>query len=72
MNNKNKYSKIDELVDTFGYDYTIGYCLCTEYEMEKQIKEIEDEELKKKRIKSKGWYRMQAERLMRERVSNGL
>ena len=71
MKNK-KYSKIDELVEVFGYDYTIGYCLCTEYEMEKQIKEIKDEELKGKRIKSKGWYRMQAERLMRERVSNGL
>ena len=69
---KRNYSKIDELLEMFGYDYTIGYCLCTEYEMEKQIKEIEDEEARKRKERSKSWYRMHAERLIRERVADGL
>lgn len=63
---------IDAMVDEFGYDYVIGYCLCSEYDLRNRARrEIEDDKAAHLfRIADR--YQRNADRLSRERVSNGL
>lgn len=71
MSNKNR-NYIDDMVDLFGYDYVIGYCLCSEYDLLKKAKKEEDAE-KAKHLKSIAKkYSMKADQLVKERYDYGL
>ena len=63
---------VDEMVDVFGYDYTIGYCLCSEYNIKARAEEATDEMEKKRLCGTARSYKKLADRLMRERIENGL
>ena len=65
-------SRIDEMVDVFGYDYAIGFCVCSEYDVRKLIEQEEDEVKRKKLIKVADSYSDKADKLTRERIKNGL
>lgn len=63
---------IDEMVDIFGYDYVIGFCLCSEYDLKAKAGREEDKE-KAKRLKyAAKRYGTKAEQLTKERIDNGL
>lgn len=63
---------VDEMVDVFGYDYAIGYCLCSEYNINARAEEATDEMEKKRLYGTARSYKKLADRLMRERIDNGL
>ena len=67
-----KRNFIDEMVDIFGYDYVIGYCLCSEYDIKKKAGKEEDEEKARGLLKVAKRYSAKAEQLTRERIANGL
>ena len=71
MSNKSR-NYIDDMVDLFGYDYVIGYCLCSEHDLMKKAKKEEDAEKAKhlKAIAKK--YSMKADQLVKERYDYGL
>ena len=69
---KNNRSYIDNMVDLFGYDYVVGYCICSEYDIRCRAENEEDEAKKARLIKMANRYKMDADRLTRERVENGL
>lgn len=69
---KNKNSNIDEMVELFGYDYVIGYCYCSEYDTMKRAEKEEDAMKIKRLLNLSNIFRINAERLMRERMENGL
>ena len=71
MARKNK-NYINDMVDVFGYDYVIGFCLCSEYDLQNRAKREEDEEKAYKLIKISKTYADKAEELIKERFSNGL
>ena len=63
---------INELVDMFGYDYVIGFCLCSEYDI-RQKADAETNKKKKKYFHSvANNYKRSASNLTRERIDNGL
>ena len=67
-----KRTYIEDMVDEFGYDYVIGYCLCSEYDLRnKSRRAIEDEKAEKFRKMADRFSRT-AEQLMKERINNGL
>ena len=63
---------IDEMVDVFGYDYVIGFCLCTEYDLKNKAAREEDDGKSKSLAKIANKYGAKAEQLTRERMENGL
>ena len=63
---------IDAMVDEFGYDYVIGYCLCSEYDVMNKAENETDEKKKKNLYRVANKYRVKAEQLTRERIANGL
>lgn len=63
---------IDDMVDIFGYDYVIGFCLCSEYDVSKKAELEEDGAKRKKLISVASKYRIKANELTRERIENGL
>lgn len=63
---------IDDMVDVFGYDYVIGYCLCSEYDLKQKASKEEDREKAKRFLMSAGKYATKANQLTRERIDNGL
>lgn len=67
-----KKNYIDEMVEVFGYDYVIGYCLCQEYDTNKKANKEEDAEKAIRLAKTANKYKAKAEQLIKERVSNGL
>ena len=63
---------INELVDMFGYDYVIGFCLCSEYDL-RQKADAETNPGRKKYFHSvANNYKRSASNLTRERIDNGL
>ena len=63
---------INELVDMFGYDYVIGFCLCSEYDL-RQKADAETNPSRKKYFHSvANSYKRSASNLTRERIDNGL
>ena len=63
---------INELVDMFGYDYVIGFCLCSEYDL-RQKADAETNPSRKKYFNSvANNYKRSASNLTRERIDNGL
>lgn len=71
MKNKRK-NFIDEMVDVFGYDYVIGFCICSEYDVRKKAEKEEDKERVKMLLSTARRYSEKAEQLTRERIENGL
>lgn len=63
---------IDDMVDVFGYDYVIGFCLCSEYDIKKRADAEEDAYKQKKMYHIADRYRRKKEQLVRERMENGL
>ena len=63
---------INELVNMFGYDYVIGFCLCSEYDL-RQKADAETNPSRKKYFHSvANNYNRSASNLTRERIDNGL
>ena len=63
---------INELVDMFGYDYVIGFCLCSEYDL-RQKADSETNPSREKYFHSvANNYKRSASNLTRERIDNGL
>ena len=71
MSNKNR-NFIDDMVDLFGYDYVIGYCICSEHDLLTKAKKEDDKETKKHLESIAKKYRTKLNQLVRERFSNGL
>ena len=69
---KNNRNFIDDMVDMFGYDYVIGFCLCSEYDLRNKADREEDEDKKRRYLKTAQMYKKKAEALTRERIDNGL
>ena len=63
---------IDDMVDMFGYDYVIGFCLCSEYDLRNKADREEDEGKKRRYLKIAQMYKKKAEALTRERIDNDL
>ena len=69
---KNNRNFIDDMVDMFGYDYVIGFCLCSEYDLSNKADREEDEGKKRRYLKIAQMYKKKAEALTRERIDNDL
>ena len=69
---KNNRNFIDDMVDMFGYDYVIGFCLCSEYDLRNKADREEDEGKKRRYLKIAQMYKKKAEVLTRERIDNDL
>ena len=67
-----KRNFVDKMVDVFGYDYVIGFCLCSEYDLKGRAKREEDKEKADKLLNIAKTYASKAEQLIRERIENGL
>lgn len=63
---------IDDMVDVFGYDYVIGFCLCSEYDVSKKAEFEEDEGKRRKLLGIASKYKAKANELTKERIDNGL
>lgn len=60
------------MVDIFGYDYVIGYCICSDYDLRKRADIEQDEYKRAGMLKSADRYKYKAEQLVNERFNNGL
>ena len=69
---KNNRNFIDDMVDMFGYDYVIGHCLCSEYDLRNKADREEDEGKKRRYLKIAQMYKKKAEALTMERINNDL
>ena len=69
---KNNRNFIDDMVDMFGYDYVIGHCLCSEYDLRNKADREEDEGKKRRYLNTAQMYKKKAEALTRERIDNDL
>ena len=69
---KNNRNFIDDMVDMFGYDYVIGHCLCSEYDLRNKADREEDDGKKRRYLKIAQMYKKKAEALTRERIDNDL
>ena len=67
-----KRNFVDKMVDVFGYDYVIGHCLCSEYDVMNKAENETDEKKKTNLYRVANKYRVKAEQLTRERIANGL
>ena len=65
-------SFIDDMVDMFGYDYVMGYCLCQEYDLLNKAKREYDKEKREKLQGIASKYRVKINQLEREMMSDGL
>lgn len=71
MGYKNR-SFVDDMVDVFGYDYVIGYCLCSAYNLKNLAEKETDEEKRNVFMKKSHKFENDASRLTRERFEYGL
>lgn len=71
MAHKNR-NFIDDMVDIFGYDYVIGFCICSEYDCRNKAKAEKDERKAMSLLRVASRYKAKAEELTRERIDNGL
>lgn len=67
-----KRTFVDDMVDVFGYDYVIGYCLCSEYNLKNLAGMEEDADKRSALIKKANRFANDASRLTRERFEYGL
>ncbi len=71
MSKKNR-NYIDEMVDLFGYDYVIGFCICSDYDLRKRADIEQDENKRASMLKKADRYKYKADQLVNERFNNGL
>lgn len=67
-----KRTFVDDMVEVFGYDYVIGYCLCSEYNLKNLADMEEDADKRSALIKKANRFANDASRLTRERFEYGL
>lgn len=60
------------MVELFGYDYVIGFCLCSEYDVRRRAEFEEDEGKRRKLLGIASKYKAKVNELTRERIDNGL
>ena len=48
---------IDDMIPEFGYDYVIGHCLCSEYDLRNKADREEDEGKKSRYLKNAQLYK---------------
>ena len=72
MSNNKKSSNIEEMINEFGYDYVIGFCLCSAYDVRTKAETEEDETRKKRLLNIADSYDKKAGSLLKERIENGL
>ena len=70
MSKKKNY--IDDMVEVFGYDYVIGFCLCSEYDVRRRINTEEDKDKRIRLNSIANKYKAKANELIKERFENGL
>lgn len=63
---------LDDMVDQFGYDYVIGYCLCSEYNLKNLAENEEDADKADNMIRKANRFAADASRLSKERFEYGL
>ena len=68
----NRRNYIDDMVDVFGYDYVIGFCLCSEYDLNNKAERTDDTEKARRFLSNARRYGEKAKQLTRERIENGL
>ena len=71
MSNK-KRNYIDDMVDIFGYDYVIGFCICSNYDLRKRADIEQDGNKRAGMLKTADRYKYKADQLVNERINNGL
>ena len=71
MGYKNK-SYLDDMVDEFGYDYVIGYCLCSEHRLRELAEDEDDREKRAGLLKRANRFANDRSRLAKERFEHGL
>ena len=47
---RRKRNFIDDMVEMFGYDYVIGFCMCSEYDLKAKAGREEDDGKAKRQI----------------------
>ena len=62
-----KRTYIDDMVDLFGYDYVIGYCLCSAHNLSNLAKSEPDQEKKEVMMRKARKFESDVNRLSRER-----
>ena len=67
-----KRTFVDDMVEVFGYDYVIGYCLCSAYNLNNLAEMEEDAEKRNNYIRKSHKFENDASRLTRERFEYGL
>ena len=67
-----KKNFVDNMVDVFGYDYVIGHCLCSSYDLANKASKETDRDKAKRLYNASRKYNDKAEQLTRERINNGL
>ena len=63
---------IDNMVPEFGYDYVIGFCMCSSYDLRNKAKRTDDPGKAAGFLKTADMYARKAEALTRERIESGL
>lgn len=71
MSKKNR-NYIDDMVDIFGYDYVIGFCICSDYDLRKRADIERDENKRAGMLKTADRYKYKADQLVNERFNNEL
>ena len=69
---KKNRNYIDDMVDIFGYDYVIGFCICSDYDLRKRADIEQDENKRVGMLKMADRYKYKADQLVNERFNNGL
>ena len=67
-----KRTYIDNMVDLFGYDYVIGYCLCSAHNLSNLAKSEPDQEKKQLMMRKASKFESDVNSLSRERFDYGL
>ena len=63
---------LDDMVDQFGYDYVIGYCLCSAYNLRNLAESETDQGKKQIMMRKSNRFSEDASRLSKERFEYGL
>lgn len=69
---RRRRDNIDDMVEQFGYDYVIGFCLCSEYDLQRRIVKEQNDKKRNNLEKLARFYKYRADDLTKERFDNGL
>ena len=65
-------SYIDEMVDEFGYDYVIGFCVCSAYNLRNIAENEPDLDKADNMLRKANRFEADKKRLIKERFERGL